>query len=212
MNFSGISSVDRKRKWGIAGVIVSAVAASICCTGPLILLALGVGGASVGSLTAFEAYRPFMSLLTMGFLGYAFYRVYRQPQEPCDSGSDCSTPAKDRMTKITLWTVTVLAASLLAFPYLAPELANAGQKQAATDMRTEEAVLEISAMTCGGCALTVQQSLLAVNGVIGAKVTYQPPRAVVTYQPDKVILSDLTNATAQAGYPAKITNNTDDPN
>lgn len=41
----------------IAGVL-AAIGASVCCVGPLMLLALGIGGSWVGSLTAMEPYRP----------------------------------------------------------------------------------------------------------------------------------------------------------
>lgn len=47
--------------WGLVGAVVSAVGASICCVGPLLLLGLGVGGAWVGNLTAMEEYRPYRS-------------------------------------------------------------------------------------------------------------------------------------------------------
>ena len=40
----------------IAGVL-AAIGASVCCVGPLVLLALGIGGTWVGSLTAMEPYR-----------------------------------------------------------------------------------------------------------------------------------------------------------
>ena len=47
----------------IAGVL-AAIGASVCCVGPLVLLALGIGGSWVGSLTAMEPYRPFLIGLT----------------------------------------------------------------------------------------------------------------------------------------------------
>jgi mercuric ion transport protein len=59
----------------IAGIL-SAIGASICCVGPLVLLALGVSGAWIGSLTALEPYRPILIGLTLLFLGFAFYRLY----------------------------------------------------------------------------------------------------------------------------------------
>jgi mercuric ion transport protein len=41
----------------VAGIL-SAIGASICCVGPLVLLALGISGAWIGSLTVLEPYRP----------------------------------------------------------------------------------------------------------------------------------------------------------
>lgn len=47
----------------VGGAIVAAFAASLCCLGPLIFAALGLGGA--GLLVKFEAYRPYFAALTL---------------------------------------------------------------------------------------------------------------------------------------------------
>lgn len=56
-------------RWGLVGAVLSALGASICCLGPLLLLGLGVGGAWVRNLTAMEKYRPFWTAATLIFLG-----------------------------------------------------------------------------------------------------------------------------------------------
>lgn len=204
-------------KLGITGAVIGAIGASICCIGPLVLLALGIGGAWVGSLAAFDAYRPIFSLLTLGFLGFAFYRVYRKPKaEECAPGSYCEHPKSNRIIKISLWVVTVLALGLLSFPYVAPGLAKAGQPhqgsyaQAATEVSAEKVTFTVHNMTCGGCALTVQKSLATLDGVISAETTFEPSQAVVTYDSNKVDVEDLINATTNAGYPSEIQNNNGD--
>ena len=104
-------------KWGLAGAVAAAVGASVCCLGPLLLLALGVGGAWIGNLAAMEKYRPIWMAATLVFLGLAFFRVYWKPKEAaCIPGSACSSVA-GRRNKIILWTVTVLILGLLALPY-----------------------------------------------------------------------------------------------
>ena len=114
-NRSGTSRV------GLAGAVVSAVAASVCCVGPLLLMGLGVSGAWISRLTLFEAYRPLFIAVTVVFLGMGFYRVYRRPKEAaCDAESYCARPISRRINRITLWTVTLLVAALLLFPYAAP--------------------------------------------------------------------------------------------
>ncbi len=197
----------KDKNWGIVGVIVGAIGASICCIGPLALLALGIGGAWVGNLAAFDAYRPFFILLTLGFLGYAFYRVYRKPEaEACAPGEACEHPRSSKVNRVSLWIVTVLALGLMAFPYLAPGLAKAGQQQAQTS-RAETVILQVQNMTCDGCALTVQKSLEGVDGVISARATFDPPRAVVQFDPAKVTPAKLTKATGKAGYPTVVEKN-----
>src|SRR5258707_6370471 len=72
------SNVTQSGKGFLVAGILAAVGASICCVGPLVLLALGVSGAWIGSLTALEPYRPFFIGLTLLFLAVAFHRLYFQ--------------------------------------------------------------------------------------------------------------------------------------
>lgn len=109
---------DGTPKWSLTGAVAAAVGASACCVGPLLLLALGVGGAWVGNLTAMEKYRPIGTAATLIFLGLAFVRVYRKPkEEACAPGSSCPATA-GRRNKLLLWIATALVLGLLALPYL----------------------------------------------------------------------------------------------
>ena len=111
---------DGKTRWGLMGAVVAAVGASVCCLGPLLLLALGIGGAWIGNLTAMEKYRPFWTVATLVFLGLAFIRVYGKPEgEACAPGSTCP-PNTGRRNKVLFWIVTLLVLGLLALPYAIP--------------------------------------------------------------------------------------------
>ncbi len=102
----------------IAGAL-AAVGASVCCVGPLVLLALGISGTWVGSLTAMEPFRPFFVILTLVFLGLAFRKLYLLPQV-CVPGTPCANPETRRRQRVTFWIVTALLVGLLAVPWLAP--------------------------------------------------------------------------------------------
>jgi mercuric ion transport protein len=105
------------------GSVLSAFLSSVCCIGPLIFTALGVGAGASGFLAssaevakALVPYRPFFMSLTLLFLGAGFYSVYRK--KACDvADSGCSSPAL-RRTKILLWVITGMALILMAMPYL----------------------------------------------------------------------------------------------
>jgi mercuric ion transport protein len=99
--------------------ILAAVGASICCVGPLVLLALGVSGAWIGSLTALEPYRPFFIGLTLFFLALAFYRLYFA-RRACTPGSACANPRTLKHQRLAFWIVTVLVLGLISVPWLAP--------------------------------------------------------------------------------------------
>jgi len=109
----------------VGGAIVAAFAASLCCLGPLLFAALGLGGA--GLLVKFEAYRPYFAALTLVLLGAGFYLTYRRSGlTPATSTAgvacDCELPKANRFGRVMLWVATVVVAGLLAFPYLAQVL------------------------------------------------------------------------------------------
>jgi mercuric ion transport protein len=203
-----IKSDDKSTRWGFVGIIIGAIGASICCIGPLILLALGISGAWVGTLSAFETYRPFFMAFTLLLLGFAHYRVYKtsKAETCCDTDEACQTTGRKNFMKTTLWIVTVVAIGLMAFPYLSPSLAG-NSKMAIPTNSTERVELTVHNMTCGGCAITVQKTLSAVDGVVQAKVDFDTKKAVVVYNPQKVKPEDLTKAAANMGYPADVVRN-----
>ena len=101
----------------IAGA-AAAVGASLCCVGPLVLLALGVGGTWIANLTALEPYRPLFVGLTLLFLGLAFRRLYLVPQV-CAPGALCVDDAGQAPAADVLDNAAPLL-GLLAAPWLAP--------------------------------------------------------------------------------------------
>lgn len=102
----------------IAGVL-AAIGESVCCVGPLVLLALGIGGSWIGSLTAMEPYRPVFIGLTVLYLGLAFRKLYLVPQV-CKPGTPCADTRTRQRQHLTFWIVVVLLLILLAIPRLAP--------------------------------------------------------------------------------------------
>ena len=96
--------------------VAAAIGASLCCIGPLVLLALGIGGAWISYLTALEPYRPIFIGITLLFLALAFRKLYLVPQR-CAPGDACALPATRRNQRIIFWVVAVLLIALLTFPY-----------------------------------------------------------------------------------------------
>ena len=62
--------------------------------------------------------------------------------------------------------------------------------------------LEVKGMNCATCPLTVRLALKKVAGVSDAKVTLEPPLAIVTYEDSKTSAAELARATTKAGYPS----------
>ena len=106
-------------KGSLVAGILAGIGASVCCVGPLLLLALGVGGAWIGNLTAFEAYRPLFIGLTLLFLSLGFRKLYLVPQA-CAPGMACADPQTANRQRLMFWSVAVLVLCLLAVPWFAP--------------------------------------------------------------------------------------------
>lgn len=102
----------------IAGVLAG-IGASLCCIAPLLLLSLGLGGAWLAYLTAFEPLRPVFLLFALLFVGLAFRRLYLIPQA-CESGKPCVDATTHHQQRLIFWAVTIPLLGLLAFPWIAP--------------------------------------------------------------------------------------------
>lgn len=99
------------------GAIASAIAASICCFGPLVLAVLGLGGGAL--LLKLAPYRPYSLAAAALFLGAAFYLADRRPpEEECAPGSACAQPSNRKGQRMALWIAAAIIALAAAFPYL----------------------------------------------------------------------------------------------
>lgn len=199
-------SADRGTRWGVAAAIGAAVAASACCTVPLLLVSLGVGGAWVGSLTASEPYRPLFVVLAIGALGYVAWREWRASRLVASGvDCDCEVDAVRPQTRRAILGVGALAAVLLlASPWLVRAASGPPGSTVfatGTPLATAQVVLAVEGMSCASCDVTVERALLNVDGVDAAEVSFEPPRAVVSFDPTRATVADLMAATAAAGYP-----------
>jgi mercuric ion transport protein len=111
------------QKPNVKGVLaaggIAAVLASTCCLGPLVLLALGFGGAWIGNLTKLEPYRPVFIGVALLALYFAYWRIYR-PAAACELGEVCAIPQVRTTYKVIFWIVAVLVLVALGFPYVMP--------------------------------------------------------------------------------------------
>ena len=107
-----------------SGGLLAAFLASLCCLGPLVLAALGVGvgatgflASTAGALKALLPYRPYFIGLTAAFFGVAFYFSYRRPTAACAPGSSCASATGTHLNRTILWVVAALALGFILAPY-----------------------------------------------------------------------------------------------
>lgn len=67
----------------------------------------------------------------------------------------------------------------------------------------QTATLAIDNMTCALCPITVQKAIEKVEGVKQVSVDYETKRATVRYDDATTTLERITQASTNAGYPAR---------
>jgi len=199
--------------WSMGAGLGAAVAASACCTIPLALVSLGVGGAWIGSLTALAPYRWIFVTLAVGALAYAGYNEWRLSRRP---DCDCETAFSSTTRRSLLGVGALAVLTLVLSPWLfglSPGAATQQAQAAATGSQDtpggsalpasfQHVVLTVDGMTCAACPKTVTTALEGVDGVYSAEATFKPPEAVVRFDPKTVSVNDLTRATENAGFPS----------
>jgi mercuric ion transport protein len=104
----------------LGAAIFAALVASLCCVAPLVLVLIGVSGAWIGQLTAFEQYQPiFLSIAGLA-LFMAWRKIWRAPV--CEDDRACATPEGKHAQKTVFVMGVILFVVVLGFPLVAPLL------------------------------------------------------------------------------------------
>jgi len=97
----------------IIGAIFTGFLASACCIGPLLVVLLGLGSASM--FIAMQPYRPAFAVITLALIGWAGWQHW-QGRKAC-MASGCPPKKATR-----LWMLSGVAILLLISPSLLPYL------------------------------------------------------------------------------------------
>ncbi len=107
-----------------AGGLLAASLASVCCIGPVVFAALGVGVGTTGLLAgtggvlkALLPYRPLFIGLTVLLLGVTFYLAYRKPSATRTACGACIPASGSQRNRMMLWIIVGLAVALIFAPY-----------------------------------------------------------------------------------------------
>ena len=95
--------------------VVTAVFSTACCFGPLLLITLGVSGATAARMELLAPFQPFFAAATILLGGWAFHRLYIQPRR-CAPGTECENPDALSAQRKLFWFVVMLIAAMALFP------------------------------------------------------------------------------------------------
>lgn len=179
--------------------ILSALVASVCCVGPLVLVLLGLGSLGLGAF--FGRYHWWFILAAIGLLAFA-WRAYLKEKGRCQNAHCEMAQGKTARWTLTLATlIVVLFVGLNLYTYLSQSWASPSQKVQASGA-SASVVIPVEGMTCFTCELTVESSLKRLHGVQSADARVNEKAAYVSYDPTRVRLEDLVAAINKTGYQA----------
>jgi mercuric ion transport protein len=191
-----------KDKSALAGSLIAGLLASICCIGPPVLGAAGLG--SLGLASALAPVRPWFLGLTAVLIAVGFYLAYRpQRAEACAPGDACATPVSRRGQRVALWCVTSLALAVATYPSWASRLARPSPVLPPVAAATRLVPLGVEGMTCAACAGEIERELVQVPGVVSARVSFEQKRADVQVTGAAVKADILIAAVQRSGYRAR---------
>ena len=189
---------ERTGKWLMFGGIGAAVTASLCCIGPAVFIALGLG--SFAAAGVFETLRPWFAVIAMISLGFAWRQALRK--QSCESGQ-CETAGKSRKSQIALLSViSLFAVGFLGYPSIANLMLKAtNESLPAIGLNSAQLAVSIPTMDCPACALGIQGELNKIEGIENAQITYENKKAIIAYDPKKINEQTILEAIKSTGFP-----------
>ncbi|MCA1556295.1 MAG: cation transporter [Acidobacteria bacterium] len=207
----------KEERLATGGAVVAAIAASLCCVGPLVFAALGLG--AFGAATAFESARPYLLGAAVLLLAFGFYRAYFRRDAACAPGEACAVKPANRAGRVGLWIGAVAVLAFALSPYYAGHIAAFMRRQppavtqpagAVTDTEgtSSEAALQsvtvvVEGMDCSSCEIPIRSALERTPGVRSAGVSYERGNAQVKYDPRQTDINRIKRAIDSTGYKAK---------
>lgn len=192
----------------MGGSAVSAVAAFLCCLGPLATLAFGWAGfAGAAFLTK---WRPAFLGVTFALLALAWYQTYRKPTNAACESRRCAIKPTVKWTRIILWFTTVFVLATATFPNWSGAVAQhlESRTQISSGMPVSQLAtlrVRVPLMDCDACAILIQNKLRNQTGIQNAIVTFRTKAAVVRYNPAEVTARNIMNLIDETGFKAEPT-------
>lgn len=84
--FDSVSAISKRTDPSmlLVGGVISSIAASICCIGPMLLLAIGISGSWMSRLMVLESHFLALASMSLALIGTAGWKLVNP--RPCDAG------------------------------------------------------------------------------------------------------------------------------
>jgi mercuric ion transport protein len=182
--------------------ILSAILASTCCVGPLLLVAIGLGSGAV----FVGRYHWFFLIAGMAVLTWAWAKYLRE-KTVYDCEHKPMGGRRSGMLTLLFTTVLVLGfAGLNISRYVFASAPVPAQTQAQLANGLKRIVVSVEALSCVTCEIPVRHALRRIDGVKAAYVSAATKTATVDYEPSKTNPEQLVAAINSTGYRVSLPN------
>lgn len=180
--------------------ILAAVLGSICCIGPLLLVAIGLGSGAV-----FVGHNHWFFLIGgTAVLAWAWAR-YLHEKTLCDCDHKPMEGRRSGMFMLLIATLLVVGfASLNISRYVFASSPVTAQTQLANGLN--RIVISVEGLSCVACEIPVRHALRRIDGVKSVDVNAASKTATVDYEPTKANPEQLVAAINSTGYHASLPN------
>ncbi len=184
----------------IGAGLLTAIAASLCCITPVLVLIAGTSGL-VSTFSWLNPFRPYLISFTLLILGFAWYLHLKQ-KKAVECNCDTDEKPKFIQSKTFLGIITVFIGLMLAFPYYSQVLYPQTEKQVIVIDKENVQVIEfsISGMTCTGCEAPINHEVNKLQGIIKATASYENGNAIVEFDISKTNIAEIEQAITVTGY------------
>ena len=175
--------------------ILSALTASICCIGPLLLIALGLGGLGLGAIIG--NYHWYFIAAAGVLLAFA-WRSFLKEKKSCETGH-CEMEGKNMTRNI------LIAATLVVMTFVGLNVYTyaSGAALESTMKQGVEMTIPVEGMTCITCEISVKSAVKKLPGIHDVKASAREQVARVSYDPEKTSLDEIVAAINTTGFKAK---------
>ena len=182
--------------------ILSAIVASTCCVGPLLLLAIGLGSGAV----FIGKYHSFFLIGGIAVLTWAWAKYLRE-KTVCDCEHKPMAGQTGEMLTLLITTILVLTfAGLNISRYVFASAPLTQQTHTPLANSLDRVVIPVEGLSCLACEIPVRHALRKIDGVKSVQVNAATKTATVDYEPTKTTLEQLVATINSTGYRATFPN------
>src|SRR5712691_4186579 len=182
--------------------ILAVILGSICCIGPLLLVAIGVGSGAV----FIGRYHWFFIIAAMAILTWAWAKYLRE-KTVCDCEHKPMRGQRSAIVTLLITTALVIGlAGLNISRYVFGGVPPAAQDQLSNGL--SRIVISVDGLSCVACEIPVRHALRRIDGVKAIYVSAATKTATVEDEPVKTNPEQLVAAINTTGYRAALPDKT----